>query len=90
MAKTHKTITLCQDSREIAENLQNFSAFVRECLLAHQHRGSYAQMGRTIAIWMRVSELLAREISLKTSEEPQTIINHCLIEARAEIKQELN
>lgn len=88
MAKTHKTITLCQESREIAENMQNFSAFVRECLLAHQHRGSYAQMGRTIAIWMRVAELLAREIAHTTKEEPQSILNHCLIEARSEIKEE--
>ena len=87
MAKTHKTITLCQDTREIAENMLNFSAFVRECLQAHQTRGSYAQMGRTISIWMDVSEQLAQEVSFHTSEDASKILNYHLIQAREHAKE---
>lgn len=87
MAKTHKTITLCQNTRETAEGMKNFSAFVRECLMAYQTRGSYAQIARTTSIWMRVADLLAREISHTTGEDVNTIVNHCLIEARSEIQE---
>ena len=82
MAKTHKTITLCQESREIAENMQNFSAFVRECLLAHQHRGSDAQRGRTISIWMDVAKKMSEYIAEIDGNTSQAILNDYLKQSR--------
>lgn len=85
--KVQKIVSLDVKTANIAQDLVNFSAFVRECLLAHQVGGSYAQMSRITSIWMRVADLLAREISQTTGEDVSNIVNHCLIEARAEIAE---
>jgi len=90
MAKTHKTITLCPNTRETAENMDNFSAFVRECLEAFAVGGSYAQMQRTQAIWMETARKIACEYANRGangSETPDQIVTRNLIEARNEMKE---
>ena len=62
--------------------MQNFSAFVRECLKAHQHRGSYAQMGRTISIWMDVATKLSEYVSEIDGDTPENILNDHLKQSR--------
>lgn len=97
MAKTHKTITLCQETREIAENLVNFSAFVRECLEAYQVGGSYAQMQQLIHLYMAVGRKLAYEVhdlEMELAEDdqknfiqrPEQIFNHTIRIVRKEMK----
>ena len=90
MAKTHKTITLCPNTRETAENMVNFSAFVRECLEAFAVGGSYAQMQRTQAIWMETARKIACELANNNSEiqeTPEQIVTRNLIKARKEMME---
>ena len=89
--KVQKIISLSPETAKIAQEMDNFSAFVRNCLI---HKTEFADINREIITrirWKRAADLLAqtildiyKELEQEHDETVETLVNKAFGQARLE------